>query len=313
MDKKSKQAILKIFVSTALFGIIFWQVDLDSVVSSFGLLNLSYLPLLIGFLILNYLVSSVRWKFLLVHKNSKKVTIKYLTSLYFIGSFFNNFMPTSIGGDVYKVIALGKKIKSNTDAFSATFMERFTGVIALVIISYFGLVQTFDYWLFQMPEIVSTNPTLVLIFKGVLFFGFWIAAVGGFLFLKLLAKRLSLADKVYKSLLKYKGKNKVLFSAFVTSFIVQLFAIFTQYFVFTALGIDLPLEYSLFIFPVITLASFLIPSLNGLGVQDALYMQLFLSVGIPREISLSASIIYHLLRLFVSLFGGILYAFGKET
>lgn len=312
MSKNSKQAIIKILVSALLFGVIFWQVDVKAVFSNFELLDIGYLPLLIGLLILNYLVSSVRWKVLLVHKNSEKISVKYLASLYFIGSFFNNFMPTSIGGDVYKVIALGKKIKSKTDAFSATFMERFTGMIALVIISYFGLIQTLDYWLLQMPEVVSTSPVLTLIFKGLLFFGFWIVALGGFLFLKTFAKRFKLARKVYESFMEYKGKNKVLFSAFVTSFIVQLLAISTQYFIFTALGINLSIEYALFIFPVVTLASFLIPSLNGLGVQDALYMQLFLSVGVPREISLSASIIYHLLRLFVSLFGGVLYAFGKE-
>mgnify|MGYP000035334764 FL=1 len=78
------------------------------------------------------------------------------------------------------------------------------------------------------------------------------------------------------------------------------------------MGVNSPLDYALFIFPVITLISFFVPSLNGLGVQDALYMQLFLVVGIPAEISLSASIIYHLLRLFVSLFGGVLYALGKS-
>jgi hypothetical protein len=49
-------------------------------------------------------------------------------------------MPTSIGGDVFKVYTLGKKLNNVSDAFSATFMERFTGLISLVFIAIFGLI-----------------------------------------------------------------------------------------------------------------------------------------------------------------------------
>jgi uncharacterized membrane protein YbhN (UPF0104 family) len=92
-----------------------------------------------------------------------------------------------------------------------------------------------------------------------------------------------------------------------------LLAIFTQYFIFLAMGVDLPVLYALFIFPVITLASFFIPSLNGVGVQDGLYIQLFGLVGVGSAVALSASIIYHLFRLGVSLIGGFFYAFEKDN
>jgi len=36
-------------------------------------------------------------------------------------------------------------------------------------------------------------------------------------------------------------------------------------------------------------------------------------VGVPAETAVSASIIYHLLRLGVSLIGGVLYALGKDS
>lgn len=312
MTKEKKQALIKIAISIVLFGIIFWQVDMESVWAAFGLLDVKFLPLLILLIVLNYLVSSVRWKVLLIHKNREKASIPFLASLYFIGSFFNNFMPTSIGGDVYKIVALGKKIKNKADAFAATFMERFTGMIALVLISYIGLVQTLGFWVAQLPDLIASNSTYVFLFKFILFFGFWIAAAVGFVALRFLSDTISIIKRVYDSLLVYKGNNKTLVNAFLTSFIVQALAIFTQYFVFTAMGVNIPLDYALFIFPVITLVAFFVPSLNGLGVQDALYMQLFLTVGVPQEVSLSASIIYHLLRLFVSLFGGVLYALGKS-
>ena len=98
---------------------------------------------------------------------------------------------------------------------------------------------------------------------------------------------------------------------FVVVFVVQLLAVATQYFVLVSLGISVPFVYTLFVFPVVFLASIFIPSLNGFGVQDALYIHFFTAVGVTTELALSASIVYHLFRLAVSLFGGILYAMGK--
>lgn len=292
--KKYKKFILKLVVSVGLVGIILWKVDRRGIIESIRSLDFRYVPLIFGFLILNYVVSSFRWKLLLIHKNSEHITVSYLTSLYFIGAFFNNIMPTSMGGDVYKIYRLGKKLDCTVDAFSATFMERFTGMIALVLISIVGLTQVFG-------------------FLGILaFVGLWVGFFAGLWVLKFFGGRYKKLKKIYDSLVIYKGRKKVLLWAFITSLAVQIIAIATQYFVFLAVGIHLPVAYSLFIFPVITLAGFFIPSLNGIGVQDALYIQMFSVVGVTTAVSLSVSILYHVFRLGTSLIGGMLYAMGKD-
>lgn len=312
MGKKVKQTLIKLAISGTLIGILLWKVDKKALVESFKLLDPKFLPLIFGLFILNYVISSVRWKMLLIYKNSEEATVTYLTSLYFIGSFFNNFMPTTVGGDVYKVAKLGQRIRDNAGALSATFMERFTGMVALMIISYIGFVKTFDFWVSLLPETVSSDSALVGLFKGFIIFGFWIGSLLGFFFLRLFSNKISLVGKFYNSLIKYVSRKRVVLYAFLTSFIVQLIAISTQFLVFKAIGVDLPVAYTLFVFPVIFLASFVIPSLNGIGVQDALYVEFFSAVGIASSVSLSASIIYHLFRMSVSLIGGVLYALGKS-
>ncbi len=314
MTEKNKsllKTIAKILISVVLFAVILLNIDRGELVKNIKLANLSFAPLIVLFILMNYFVGAIRWKNLLIHGNSEHVRVPHLMSLYLAGAFFNNFMPTSIGGDVYKMYGLGKRIKNNVDAFSATFMDRFTGVMALVLISYVGLVQTFDFWVGQLPASISSNSTYVLLFRLVLLFGFWICIAFGFYSMKFIGKKVKLVQKVYDSLIRYKGHYSAIAKAVGLSFVVQFFAIFTQYFVFKSLGVELPISYALFIFPVVTLASFMIPSLNGIGVQDALYIQFFSAVGVSSEIALSASIIYHLFRLVVSLFGGLLYAMGK--
>jgi len=294
--KKNLQMLLKIVISGSLLTYIFMKNDitLEKVVSSAKMIDLRFAPLIFLLIVLNYIVGAFRWKSLLIHGNAEKITVKYLINLYFIGAFFNNVMPTTVGGDAYKVFKLGKKINNTVDAFSATFMERFTGVIALVFISVVALVRLLGLW------------------GVILLIGFFLSIVVGYIVLGFLSKKFEKLKKLYDSISAYRGHTKVVWWAFLTSFIIQLFAIFTQYFVFKALGIDLPLDYSFFIFPVITLAGFFIPSINGLGVQDAMYMEMFGKVGVATTLSLSASIIYHLFRLSVSLVGGVLYAMGKD-
>lgn len=264
-------------------------------VTNFQLLDWRFVPLIIVSIAINYFISSIRWKSLLsIYPNTKNVSVWYLNALYFMGSFFNNFMPTSIGGDVYKVYRLGKKIGNTTDAFSATFMERFTGVISLVLISIISLYKIMGY-------------TVILFVVW-----FFLAILIGYKILGLVSRKYTKLGKIYTSLSAYNGNWKVWTYSLLTSFVVQLMSILSQYLVFYAIGVKIPIFYALGIFPVINLIGFIIPSLGSFGVQDTAYASLFALIGITAVTSLSASILFHAFRLFTSLIGGLLYLLVKD-
>ncbi len=311
MSKESKPIIkflIKILISSVLIYLLFLKIDVKGLINNIELLNWVYAPVIITLIVLNYIISSIRWKYLLIHKNNEKVSLTYLVSLYFTGSFFNNFMPTSIGGDVYKIYKLGKKIGSNSDAFTATFMERFTGLISLVFISMVGFIGVIIRYNSSVGndvyKIVVVSFIFLLVFVFSMFVFLKVLNVFRFKFKKIL--------QIYDSLLFYKDRWDVLGVAFISSFIVQFLAIFSQYFIFVALGESLDIYRTMFIFPVITLATFFIPSLNGIGVQDFLYKFSNTFLFISEPVAVAGSILYHLFRLFVSLIGGILYAFNKD-
>ncbi len=338
-DSKKKEiskTLLKIFVSLFFLFLIFFKTDLNALLSllnpfspapvgpivqskqdlagifeNISRMNLSYAPFIILFIVLNYVIGAFRWKQLLVQEDIQDVSVKYLTNLYFIGAFFNNFMPTSIGGDVYKMYQLGKKIKNAAVGISSTFMERFTGMIALVFVSYAGLLFGMSDFLATLPSAWTSNQLYVTLFKIAAFSGFWVLSVVGFLSLGFLSKRILFLKDIYNAILAYNNEKKVLVIAFLTSFIVQLLSIFTQYFILLSLGITIPITYALFIFPVITLAGFFIPSINSLGVQEFFYKELLFLRGISNPLALGASLLYQFARLLVSLVGGVLYAMGK--
>lgn len=240
----------------------------------------------------NYVVSSYRWQALAEVKGIK-TPLRQFVRLYFIGAFFNNFLPTSVGGDVVKAYKLAGTTDRKVDAVSSVFMERLTGVLVLALISWGGFLYYF--W-----------PKSILISVGLLLlgaFGVWLSPK--------LARLHPLFLKFYNSVVSYRNERAVLFKAIWTSFIVQAFAITTQYLVFVALGLKISYLYGLFVIPIITIASMAPVSINGLGVQDGFYVFFFERVGIMSTEALAVSFVYHALRLGSSLVGGVLYLWEK--
>jgi hypothetical protein len=295
-NKNTLKTIVKIIISGSLIYYLFTKkVNIREVAANFKLLDWRYVVLMALIIIIHYTISSFRWKSLLIHERSNEVSRLYLLKLYFEGAFFNNFMPTSIGGDAYKIVKLGRKIKDPATGFSSVFTERFTGILMLFLIGLLSLSKQLGW------------GVLVLIIW--LISGFYI----GMYVLKILSKKISFVRRIYDALMVYKDYPKVLFFAMFTSLIIQLLSIFTQYLAFRAVGIKLPVFYSLMAFPIITLAGFFIPSINGLGVQDMMYVSMFSFVGVSQGIAATVSITYHIVRMGVSLIGGILYALDRES
>src|SRR5687768_12118101 len=117
MNKSHIKMILKILVSVTLLYIIFMNLDIEAFKKTIQGANLSYYPLIAFLIIANYVSSSFRWKILLgVFDGIEKIPLMTFIKLYFIGAFFNNFLPTSVGGDFYKAFRLGKKINNQSQA-----------------------------------------------------------------------------------------------------------------------------------------------------------------------------------------------------
>lgn len=309
--KKYLKISLKFIVSSVLLGYIFYTEDLSKVSETFSSVNLNYIYLSLFFLILNYVFSSLRWYYLLL---DERPPLSYMIKLYFVGSFFNNFLPTSIGGDAYKIYKLGEKISSKTNAFTATFLERFLGMFVLVIISLYGFLS------FSKIDILSY---LFVFLIGISSFFIFMIFYPRFSYRpQKLLKLFDVLDKVHSSFLRYKKHKEIIFYSLLSSLIVQTASVLTQYFIFKSFGIDIPLDYTFFAFPLIFLSGYAIPSINSLGSQEVLYKTFFVVLissffisfpsGISSNIVISASFMYHLVRLFASLIGAYFYINDKE-
>ncbi len=143
VSKKAK--LLKLFIKILVTALCFWYISkkIDFARAFDALANARWLFLFVAVLlyILSKLVSAYRlniyFKNINLHlsqwKNSK---------LYWLGMFYNLFLPGSISGDAYKVVILNKKYKTPYKKTSAAvLLDRFSGLLGLgVILSVYGVL-----------------------------------------------------------------------------------------------------------------------------------------------------------------------------
>src|SRR5262249_43512128 len=94
--------LLKLVVSVGLLVLLFSRVDVDSLWESAKSASLSWLSIALGIYFASMVVSSWRWHLLLeaqrVHMTQRGAFASFL-----VASFFNNFLPSNIGGDVIRI------------------------------------------------------------------------------------------------------------------------------------------------------------------------------------------------------------------
>jgi len=234
-------------------------------------------------------------------------------NLTFIGYFFNNFLPTSFGGDVIKAYYAGAKTGKKAGAFAGVFMDRVLAMIPFTLI----------------PVIVISFFYRGISNKAIVFMVYIIFCVS-IIFIRMLlhkktAKYLAFIiepfkekfwyDKIrsgYYFLNLYAGKKTVLLWSFLLSIMAQVLSIIGTYFFAKAIGVDSTGIGIFFVVVPIVCIITLMPSLNGLGVREGAFVYLF-SPYMPSDKAFIISILVLTNLLFYSLIGGLIYSFKKNT
>ena len=129
--------IVKILVSGGLLYVLLRQVDLGRLWRTARTASVGWLAcaLLLYFLVI--LVSSWRGR-LLLRAQHLAVAIKTLITSYLVATFFNNFLPSNIGGDVIRIRDTARYAGSKTLAATVVLVDRGIGLLGLVFVAAVG-------------------------------------------------------------------------------------------------------------------------------------------------------------------------------
>ncbi len=176
---KYLKLLLKIGVTIICFWYISKKIDFNAAEKAFLRANWSWLFLAVVLLMLSKLFSAFRlniyFRNIYIHLPEWK-NIK----LYWLGMFYNLFLPGSISGDAYKVVLLKRKYNASyKKTTAAVLLDRFSGLLALgLIMAVYGII-VLDKTLYDVILIVGSITAIIVLYIVVRFYfkdflrGFW--------------------------------------------------------------------------------------------------------------------------------------------
>jgi uncharacterized protein (TIRG00374 family) len=320
--KKTAITGLKIGVSLALYAYIFASVDVARLWSQLKTANLSLFVLAV----LSYLaiqsLSAYRWCLLLAPQRLS-APYRRLLSIYFMGMFFNWFLPTAIGGDVVRVYYLNKETRRLSGATASVFLDRDLGMAALLLVAL--AVTLTDGTRLSVPE-AGLNGVLLAPLFALVTAAFAAANLALFYrpsynllhrFLRLF--RLKRADervqKLFDSVNSYRGRWGLLGGAMGLSVVIQLGGIVANVMLAASIGIVTTngwLDF-LVLIPAVSLISMAPLSVNGMGWREISYIVLFQTVGATEPQAAALAFLWLGVLFTTSLPGGVIYILRGAT
>lgn len=265
-----------------------------------------FLSVLAG--VLPIAISSWKWRILL-QARGMRLPFGRLFNLYFAGLFINNFFPSTIGGDLFRGLAVGKEVGAPAHAVASVFMERFTGLTALTaiaLVAFAGNQSSFHDPRFAVA--LGTGLAAYLALTAMVMLPGPLAWCLRRFPAGLPGRLIGKVVRVQSAIHEYAGQSRAVAAALGLSLLFHLSAMLNVYVCSRAFGIALPPRTLLVIVPVIMFITALPITVGGLGLIEWAFFFTFGASGAGGSPGLLVSLLIRANSLLFSLWGGIVYA-----
>jgi len=290
--------ILRALISIALLVWLALTIDWQQMLKLLLQANLGWLAVAVLGIILSMLISVSKWHLLLL---AQHIELKWreLWHAYWAGLFFNNFLPSSIGGDALRIIWVSKSSRDTAGATASVVVERILATIAIVIVGLCGA-----YWTGKL------DTRALLLFSGLL--ALCVILLGFILYGKLPAAFINKPGRLgqfWQGIIRHGSRiqrSKANMSMVLgLSIAFQVSVVGVNYAIFQALGINsLSWWDLLFVIPITSVAAMLPIGINGYGVREGAYVALLSTYQVARGTAFASSIVFAFLVSLCSLYGG---------
>lgn len=297
-------SLLRMLVSLGLLTFLLTKVGVRETWETLRSTDLRYILAALAIYLVGVVLRSYRWQILL---RAQKVEppLSKLVSLYLIGSFFNQVLPTGFGGDAVRIYEFAQYSKRPAISVTTVVVDRFTGLLVLFAMASLALV--FSYQLVA-PEV---RAAIVFVFLGSLFIAWAFSQpaiwrrLKGLPLLSSLARRGGVRE-LYESAQAYTLGPFA--RALAVSLAFNILIMVINYLVALSLGVQISPFYFLLLIPLISFLLILPISFSGLGVREGGYVYLFTQAGVPASLALAISLCIYGMTIVTALIGGLFYA-----
>ena len=299
---------MRLGVSAALLYLVLRSIDLSAFRERVASMNPAWLALALLVYAAQQMIGVWRWDRLLRAQHIE-VERKKLAESIWVSMFFNNFLPSNIGGDVVRITDTAREAGSKTLATTVVLVDRAIGLTALVVVAAAG---AFVLWLAGIY--VPGSRWLWLSCIVLVLAAIFVIAMPDFVG-HLLAPLRALnkpwvterAQRLQEAVMRFGKAPGVVAGAFGAAIVVQLAIV--AFYLLTAKGLSVPLPLLLgaVLIPV-SLAVQMAPiSINGFGVREAVFAFFFRGFGLPPDAAVALSLVSTGMVMGLSLVGGLLF------
>ncbi len=306
--KRGALLAVKVVVSLALLVYLFATSDLQALEERVRSADLLLLSAAVGCYVAMLALATWRWQ-LLLEALGCVAPLRHLTASYLVATFFNNFLPSNIGGDIVRVRDGSRLTGSTTASLAVVGIDRILGLGALWVLGAFAFV-------FAGPEVRElAGARVVLLGLGLVFL-----VLGTVFFRPGIARRLMAVSRlndvdwirkrfevVQEAVHNYRAQIATVWLAFAASLALQTLVVWYFLAIARALRIPLDVPAAFLMVPLCTLLQAVPISFNGWGLREGLFALYFSQVGLPRESALAFSLTGAGLIILLSLSGAVVW------
>ncbi len=303
--------LFKIVVTLAIIVFLFSRIDLDAMGRQLAHANSALLLLALALYFLAVVVSAFKWHIVTRAQNDLPASFGDLLTYSLVGLFFGNLLPSNVGGDVVRAYGLARASGKHEAAAISVLVDRLMGLTAFLGSAVvMAIIAAFTLTRVELEQIeIATAIAAGLLIGG-----------SALLFSRRFTERLKrifewtpltrvqpIVERILHALQIYRHRYDALALNLFFSACIVVITTIVWYTVARALGSDVPILYFFLFNPLIAFVLLIPISFNGLGPKEATAVFFFALVGMPNEMALAMSLIFHLLVVLTSLPGGVLW------
>lgn len=293
--------LFKAAISALLLYLSLRRVDLDSVGQRLGRLDWGWIVLILSVLCIQLLLNAFRWWEIVTICNYRLSYAQALRFI-FIGQFFSQVLPSSVGGDAVRIWLLARDGAGWPTAIYSVLIDRVVGVSALatMVVACLG-------WTFNLIHQPTARVALALIGFGTLTATLVFLALG-LQYLRIMerwwvTRHLATASRLAWRLCRSTAGIHVA----AISLAIHLLTVTVAWAAAMAAHASIDFTQTLFlVLPVILVATIPI-SIAGWGVRESAMILAFSYAGLAETDGLIVSILYGLATLTIGAIGGIVW------
>ncbi len=305
-------AAAQVAASLALLLYLLAQIDLAQLRAAQARLSPSLFGLAVALQLAGVFVSSLKW-WLLLHALNQPLPYLWTVRIYLIGQFFNNFLPTMIGGDTVRVLLVHRRSGRVSAAIASVWVERLTGFVALTLIGWSGLGLSWQLLAGAPPVRLGVLFCLLVASLAV---GVALGApVGARVLARLGLPNIldwrSRLQRTAATISGYRTRRTTVAVVTALAFAYQLSWVAVHGAAARALGLEIPLQLLLLMVPISDIVGLVPIFFNNLGAREGTFVLFLSQLGAPAASAVALAFLIFLVRLLVGCLGGVLYLLDR--